>query len=140
MIWKRYIVTKLFIATGFLSLFATPQIPDKLIYKGDTLSVYHLYLPDELYIADTEHLFGDKQPYWITSCWRGYQATWEVIEDQLYVTDIYSCSYYKDSIKADLVLLFNKKVVDGKVKATWVTGNFISPQGEKFIDNPKYEK
>jgi len=52
---KKHIVTKLFIAIGFVGAFATPQIPDRLIYNGDTLSVY-LYLPNELYKADTAEI------------------------------------------------------------------------------------
>ena len=52
MIEKKYILTKFFIVIGFFEVFATPQIPDKLIYKGDTLSVF-LYLPNEFYKIDT---------------------------------------------------------------------------------------
>ena len=146
MIWKKYILTNLFVTIVFFGVFATPQIPDKLIYKGDTLSVY-LYLPDEFYKLDTVtidsfeyinqllnvNLFGDKKTCQTTACGREYEATWEIIENQLYLTGIYSCCYYEDSIKANLTSLFKGKIVDGKVKADWVTGNFISPKGKRLF-------
>jgi hypothetical protein len=152
MIWKKYILTKLFITIGILGAFATPQAPDKLIYKGDTLGVY-LKLPNEFYKCDTTiyeidtvpfesincllnvNLFGDKKTCWTTACGNGYWAGWEVIENQLYLTGIYSCCYYEDSIKADLTSLFKEKVIDGKVKADWVTGNFISLKGKRLFYN-----
>ena len=140
MIWKKQILTNLFIAIGIIGVFATPQIPDKLIYNGDTLSVY-LYLPNEFYKPDTVpigqyesiytvNLFGDKKTCISTACGREYQATWEILENQLYLTGIYSCCYYEDNIKADLTSLFKEKVINGKVKADWVTGNVFFQKGK----------
>lgn len=144
--WKKYLLTKLFITIGFFGAFSTPQIPDKLIYKGDTLRVY-INLPDEFWETETimfdsveyvnryisaVKLFGDKKVCEITSCYV-YYAAWEIIENQLYLTDIYSCCYYEDSIKADLTSLFKEKVIDGKVKADWVSGNLISDKGKRLI-------
>ena len=138
MILKKYILTNLFIVLGFFGMFATPQIPDRLIYNGDTLSVY-LYLPDEFYNTNqilTVNLFGDKKTCETTACGREYQATWEIIDKQLFLTGIYSCCYYEDNIKADLATLFKGKVIDGKVKADWVTTNTFFQAGKQiaFID------
>jgi Gram-negative bacterial tonB protein. len=147
MIWKKYILTKLFIVTGFVVAFATPQVPDILIYKGDTISVYMNLLPDEFYkfnttnISDFEYisrtlnvsLFGNKKTCEPTSCGDGYRAMWKIIENQLYLIGIYSCCYYKDSIKADLTSLFKERVIDGKIKADWITGNFTSLQGKRLL-------
>jgi len=138
MIWKKYILIKLFISIGFFGIYATPQIPDKLVYKGNILAVY-LYLPDEFYKSDTvsidkiyyinniliANLFGGKQTCTTTDCGRGYHATWKIIKKQLYLTGIYSCCYYEDSIKADLTSLFKEKVVGGKVKANWINSKNI---------------
>ena len=137
-----FILALLFSLQGF----ATPQRGDRLIYNGDTLRV-HFYLPDEFWESDTTKLdsvefinryisavklFGNKKLCNITSCY-AYYATWEILENQLYLTGIYSCCYYEDSIKADLNSLFKEKVIDGKVKADWVTGNFISPKGARIL-------
>jgi len=142
---KPFLTLTLTLAFSF-QVFATPQAPDRLIYKGDTLGVY-LHLPDEFYKLDTftinsveyvNHifavsLFGDKKTCNSTGCGREYIAKWEVVENQLYLTGIYSCCYYQDSIKADLTLLFKEKVIDGKVKADWITGDFISLKGKRLF-------
>ena len=147
MIWKKYILTKLFIVAGFVGALATPQSPDILVYKGDTISVYMSLLPDEFYKLDTVNigkfeyinrilnvnLFGNKETCYNTACGNEYQAMWEIIENQLYLIGIYSCCYHEDSIKADLTSLFKEQVIDGKIRADWVTGNFISHQGEILI-------
>ena len=147
MIWKKYILTKLFIVAGFVGAFATPQSPDILVYKGDTISVYMRLLPDEFYKFDTVNidnfeyvncilninLFGNKETCYNTACGSGYWAMWEIIENQLYLIDIYSCCHYEDSIKADLTSLFKEQVIDGKIKADWITGKFTSLQGKRLL-------
>ena len=147
MIWKKYILIILFIISGFVGVFATPQAPDILVYNGDTIGIYMSTLPDEFYKHDTvtfnsrEHinhilnvnLFGQENPDWTTGCWNGYRVMWEIIDKQLYLIGIYSCCYHEDSIKADLTSLFKEQVIDGKIRADWVTGNFISHQGEILI-------
>ena len=135
---KRYLLLNVFTFIWAVGLFATPQSPDKLIYNGDTISVYSLDLPIDFYNEDYTYsinLFGQEEPYSVTNCGRGYIATWEISDNQLYLTGICSCCYYKDSIKADLNILFKDKLNNGKVKADWITGNAFSPQGK----NIKYE-
>jgi len=147
MIWKKYLLAKLFIVTGFLGAIATPQAPTILVYNGDTIYVYLSLLPDEFYNIDTVtlgsskhinrilavNLFGDKKGCIPSSCWDGFQATWEIIENQLYLTGIYSCCYYNDSIKANLTLLFKEKVINGKVKADWISSDNIVRGGKEII-------
>ncbi|MBP1645499.1 MAG: hypothetical protein H6Q16_1074 [Bacteroidetes bacterium] len=129
-----------------IEVVATPQISDKLIYKGDTLNVY-FNLSEEFYKIDTVindtpiynysvlnvNLFGKKISCGTTACWRGYRSIWEIIDNQIYLIGIYSCCYYDDSIKADLNYLFKDKCINGKVKATWINGNFICGKGERLI-------
>jgi hypothetical protein len=124
----------LFIVIRITKIFATAQTPEELIYKGNTFFVY-LYLPDEFYKFDTVkinsskyinrilnvNLFGDKKSCNSTACGNGYLASWKIVNNQLYLTGIYSCCYEEDSIKADLKFLFKERVVNGKVKADWVT-------------------
>ena len=141
MIMKKYILTKIFIIFGFVATFATPQIPDKLVYNGNTFYTY-LSLPRECYkkvVGFLEsplkvNIFGTKKPCMSTACGNGYRATWEIIENQLYLTGIYSCCYYEDSIKADLSLLFKNKVKNGMVKADWVTTMLFVYGGKKIAD------
>jgi hypothetical protein len=116
-----------------LKTFGTAQFPDRLVYKGDTLSIFanpleHLYSDDSL----RPKFFGDNEGCVSTACWRGYQAEWIIIDGQLYLTGIFSCCFYEDKIKADLKILFGNKFIDGKVKAEWVSGHIIAPQGKQL--------
>ena len=148
MILRKNILITLFIILGFVRAFATPQIPDRLIYNGDTIYVV-LYLPDEFYGVSgglSVNLFDDKKvcggSTWVTNCGRGYVSRWEIVENQLYLTGIYSCCYYQDSVKADLTSLFKERVIAGKVKADWVTGNIPFQKGKiitRIYTEPFYE-
>ena len=132
-----------------MKMFGTAQIPDLIIYKGDTLSLYACPLgsyPNEELI-NPKKLFGSKGCFF-TACWRNYVATWEIIDDKLYLTEVrnacyptalrnagafYKAGVEKDSIGlefADLKLLFSDRYENGKVRADWVSGKLISPQGK----------
>jgi hypothetical protein len=116
-----------------IKTFGTAQIPDRLVYNGDTLSIFANPL-ELLYSGDSlrPKFFGDKEGCTSTVCWRGYQAEWIIIDGQLYLTGIFSCCFYEDKIKADLKTLFGKKFNGGKVKADWVSGNILAPQGKQL--------
>ncbi len=130
---KNYILVILILITSVSKAFATAQIPDILIYNGDTLSIFANPL-EQLHNIDTlrPKLFGNKKGCETTACWRGYQAEWTIIENQLFLKGIYSCCYHKDKIQADLKKLFGNKLIDGKVKADWVTADILSPQGKEL--------
>ena len=113
--------------------FGTAQIPDLLIYKGDTLYIYSNPLERYPNIDSLrDRLFGNKEGCLTTACWREYQAEWTVINDQLFLTNIYSCCYKDDHVKSNLKELFGDHFIDGKVEANWVTGNLLVSQG-KFL-------
>ena len=135
------IIILLILTISLTETFATSQIPDLLIYNGDTLSIFANPL-EQLYDNDSikPNFFGDKEGCISTACWRGYEAEWEIIDNDLYLIGIYSCCYYEDSIKANLKDLFGEKCVSGKVKANWFTGKIIVPQGKLlYYINMGYE-
>jgi hypothetical protein len=131
-----------------MNLFGTAQIPDLLIYKGDTFSLYSCPLnsfPDQDLIIP-KSLFGSSGCFY-TACWRNYVATWEIMNGELYLTKIRNACYptqmrgvgasYKGAIQkdsigsefADLKKLFPRKYINGKVKADWVNEKLYCPQG-----------
>lgn len=130
MIRKVFILTFL-LTVSLFKTFATSQIPDRLIYHGDTLSIFANPL-EQLFDNDSirPNFFGQNEGCESTACWRGYEAEWRIIDDSLYLTGIYSCCYYEDRIKADLKELFGVKFINGKVKADWFTADIIAPQGQ----------
>lgn len=132
-------------------IFATAQIPDILIYRGDTFSIYANPLssyPDQNIISP-KLLFESKGCFY-TACWRNYVATWEIIEDQLYLKQIRNACYPtrlsgvsasfkavvdKDSIGAeyaDLQKLFPNRFDGGRVFAHWVSFEIINPYGKQI--------
>lgn len=116
-----------------MQVLASEEVPDKLIFNNDTLALFAYPLEGFLkFDSLRERLFENKENYWISGCSRGYQAEWTIIDKQLYLTAIYSCSN-EDSIKSDLKLLFGEKFIDGKVKADWVTGNILSGYGNPIF-------
>lgn len=88
----------LIIAMFFISLnsFATEQVPDYIIWKGDTLPM--LTNPLESYFKVHNLKFRDLSSVgnFSTACWRGYVAYFEIKEGNLYVVDIINGDYNKD--------------------------------------------
>ena len=112
-------------------LFSTDQKPDILIIGKDTILLKNFPLeelgfpnrPFEFSLADLPEL----------DCLRGYQATWKVVEDKLFLVEI-----RKDDdpqVKIDVLKYFEEnnyspKVIDGQVFADWYTMDLTS-----FKDN-----
>jgi len=64
-----------------------------------------------------------------------YNAEWTVVNNELYLTNIYSCNDTKLEHKTDLAPLFNDglvKVKNGMVKAVWFTGNLWVATGKQI--------
>jgi len=139
----------LILTSLFEEAFGTAQIPDILIYKGDTLSLFDC--PLESYpskeLLTTKGLFGSRGCA-NTACWRNYIATWVIEDDKLYLIEIRNACYptelksvsvsykagaNKDSIGceyADLKTLFPGTYKNGRVLADWVNGPLYSPRGK----------
>jgi len=111
--------------------FATEQIPDILIWKNDTISLHSNPLGSYPKLDDL-NLFGDQNDGYSTACWRGYIAEWKIIDNSLYLSNIYSCdyAYSENKIKADLKKLFPKLYDNGNVLANWYSGELSVPNGK----------
>src|SRR5690606_1878978 len=115
---KHTVIVSLILAiTTSLSTYATEQAPDRLIINGDTLLLHALPLEQWRKKNDWERpLFPDSLNILSTGCWRRYIAYWEVINNRLYLTNIYNGDL---SAKVSLDSLFVDKVYDGRVYADW---------------------
>ena len=109
----------------------TAQIPDKIIYKGEK---YPLHTnPMEDYFAK----YPDKRPYSTvqsSALWRGYVATFEIIDNQLYLKDIEieigtndEQENYRSSRKSVINEVFPNQET---VKVDWMTGSLVLPSGK----------
>lgn len=129
---KKTIAFILIMITNVLITIATPQRGD-IVHWND--SIYRVRpFPLDLLWEDveltSEFLFGIEEKGYSTECGRGYQAEWEIIDNELYLIAIYSCNYYEDSLKADLFRLFPEKCKNGIVKADWVRDDFWLTKGK----------
>lgn len=139
----RQVIYRIWIVISLLltgqNLNASPQMPDYLIYKGDTLPVYNLILEkylEKINQTDQGDLFGLKFREGASlNCWRGYQAIYKIENDSLFLSDIIDCGELrykktidKDESKKRITNIFNGKIRNGKVFLNWYSGNFSLPK------------
>jgi hypothetical protein len=107
----------------------TAQYPDKIKYDGIEYSLNTN--PLEPYFEKNP----EKRPQWYsTALYRGYVGHFEIIENQLFVTDITIPRHYTDSdgkSKTKSISIYKQIFPDGeKVKIDWYSGILILPYGE----------
>lgn len=122
-------------------IIASPQLPDYIIFKNDTIPTYNLLL--EIYLEKTNpeknKLFGlsfrsttDKFGMdFSVNCWRGYQAIYKIENDSLFLSGIIEChtikSFDKKQSNDNLKLVFGDKVSNQKVFIDWFSGEISFP-------------
>ncbi len=131
-----------FVFSLFVSvqLFATPQIPDKIIYKGKEYDLHSIY-PLESYFKK----YPDKNPGRLgkdpdcfissTGLHRGYVATFEVVNNQLFLKDIQVMTCGKEGQSHGWRSAMKEAFPDEKtVRVNWSTGIFVLPYGKSTPD------
>ncbi len=122
------IILTLFLA---VKIFATAQYPDKIIYIGKEYDLHSN--PLEEYFEKNP----DKRPeggIMSTALWRGYVATFEVKDSQLYLKDI-EIQYHDTTSKESYPYKWKSvisEVFPGQkvVKINWLTGLLAIPHGK----------
>ena len=127
---------KIFITTVLsvllcLTTFATAQYPDKIIFNGKEYSLHSN--PMETYFKYNP----DKRPkggVTSTALWRGYVATFEVRDSQLFVKDIQieywdttNSKSHDPKWKSVLTEVFGEQK---NIKVDWLTGLLVLPYGK----------
>jgi hypothetical protein len=138
---KSYILIILAFVT--LKAQASPQMPDILIFGKDTIGIYNLILEQYLHKLDTT---SSNQLFGLTfregasfSCWRGYQAIYQIYNDSLFLTDIITCgelgSGKIDKIQSSnkIKTIFGNKFQDGKVYIDWFYGDIKFPLSQDIL-------
>lgn len=138
-IMNKILFTILLLILFTSGVFATAQEPDLLIYNGKTYSLFSNPL-ESFYEKDESKRpkFRVKPNVSSSANWRGYVATWRIIDNKLYLTEINSW-FCSSSIKTKngcrrvtLQELFGKKIVGNKVFASWVSDDLRVPDGEQL--------
>jgi len=118
---------------------ATGQAPDVLIYDNKIYDLFSNPL-ESFYKSEKERPVFRISPDALssTSNWRGYVAYWEIQDDTLYLRGIDSwiCTFQEyikhQCKKADLKVLFGDKCINGKVEASWYSGELRIPDGKQL--------
>ncbi|MDD3771339.1 MAG: hypothetical protein PHC38_01625 [Weeksellaceae bacterium] len=124
-------------------LFASPQMPDYVIYGKDTIATYNLILEQYLQRQDTvktEQLFGLAFRNGASfNCWRGYQAIYKIENDSLFLVDIINCGELRNG-KIDkaqsserIKSIFGDKFKNEKVLIDWFDGYINFPLTNKVL-------
>ena len=132
---KKYIIIIMLLVFGFY-LFATEQISDRLIYNGRTYSLFEGTM--ELYFFE----YPEKRPQnFHSALYRGYIATFEIIQNELWVVDI---EKYDSEITHNrgtpTYVSFAHECFDGKdrMKVDWFSGLLFLPQRKYFSNLFEY--
>ncbi|WP_051697793.1 hypothetical protein [Prevotella sp. 10(H)] len=113
---KRILNILFLLVIGCIYVYSTPQEPDILIYNGKKYYLNNFYL--EEFFADNPEKRPNFESRW-TSLWRGYVATFEIENNELFLTKIEIDVYLEDAKKN----ILNEVFPDSKkVKLDWFTG------------------
>jgi len=137
-LYTKILLVNLLIFT-FNNLIASPQLPDYIIYKNDTIATYNLLV--EKYLQkknpNEDKLFGLSFRNSLDglgaslNCWRGYQAIYKIENDSLFLTALIDCHTIKnvdrEKSKKNINLLFGNNVKNDKVFIDWFDGNISFP-------------
>lgn len=124
----------LLLLTATFSVQGTAQIPDKLVFQG---VIYDLQTnPLEPYFK--AHPRKRPQPILpMTALWRGYVATFEFRNNQLFLVDVETLrvtpvKHKGDPFRTVMISVFHT-IFPGKkaVKADWFSGILVCPAGER---------
>jgi len=124
---KKHIILIILFIQGIF-VFATVQLPDVLIYNGRQYMIWEE--PMEYYFNQ----FPEKRPQWrSTNLWRCYIATFEIIQNELWVIDI------KDSNNVSII----NDVLNGndRMKIDWyngIIGLFIDNRHDRRVGSYAY--
>jgi hypothetical protein len=124
----KKLVLILFIFLLSSKAFATAQIPDYLIYKGETFPLFSN--PLESYFRNNsrpDNIFV----YSCTACWRGYVATWKIENGSLHLVKLVEGTCSSDAKEIDVSIIFPKKKTP--IEATWFSGTIKIPQGKELL-------
>lgn len=129
---KTIFILILFFLFTAAKVLATAQYPDKIVYNGKEYDLHTTPLKP----------FFEKNPdrkptveMMSTALWRGYIATFEIDENQLFLKDIQVMAYSANREDPPEKVHWKsvmEEVFPGKdrVKADWMTGLLVLPYGE----------
>jgi len=113
------------------AVFATAQAPEKLIYQGKEYSLQTH--PLAKYFEKHPEKKPDTGGMWNTALSRGYVATFEIKNKELFLKDIHADKYSKEKNQWEWKSVL-AEVLDGKpeMKIDWFSGVLRIPEGKRI--------
>lgn len=111
---------------------ATAQVPDFIVLDGQKERLHTN--PLAAYLADHPGVLP-KSDSMSTANWRGYVATWQVVDDRL-LLDKVEVRFSNPDTSEDAPGTINRNVISslfpegGEIMATWYSGALVIPRGE----------
>jgi hypothetical protein len=129
---KVKVISALFALLIFsIQIYATAQYPDKIIYNGKEYDLHSNPMEDYF------EKFPDKKPkteIMSSGLWRGYVATFEIVENKLFLKDIQIMVSKKTADKSfeiDWKSVLKEVVQEkDKLKIDWFSGLLVVPHGK----------
>jgi hypothetical protein len=123
-----------FLFFSSIDIFATAQYPDKIIIKGEEKFLFSN--PLESYFEDNPDKRPQREDMIVSSAlWRGYVATFEITNNELYVIDV-EIQISHDSIEKHnfkLISVYNEVFLNSEpTKVDWLNGLLVIPYGEQI--------
>ena len=105
---------------------ATEQRPDLLIINKDTF--YLKSFPFNDIIKHFPFTYYDKYTFPHTGCWRGYIATWKIIDNKLFLLEVKKADRTEE--KLDILKYFESinytpVLIDGLIMADWYSDTLV---------------
>lgn len=105
---------------------ATEQRPDLLIINNDT--IYLKSFPFGCIIKDEPFIYNNGYPFPHTGCWRGYIATWKIIDNKLFLLEVKKADRTEE--KLNLLKYFESinytpVLINGLIMADWYSDTLI---------------
>jgi hypothetical protein len=127
----KFLISIVLSSFFYLTTFATAQYPDRILFDGKEYSLHSN--PLESYFEKNP----DKRPnggVMSTALWRGYVATFEVRDSQLFVKDI-QIQYWDTTDKKNHDTKWKSVMTEvfpdqKNLKVDWLTGLLVLPFGE----------
>jgi len=102
---------------------ATAQFPDVLIYKGKSQPLFTN--PLESYFTPENRRPAGVFRFSCTAVWRGYVATWKIVDSQLYLVKLVAGTCGQNPPEIPLSIVFPAE--DAPIKANWFSGKLRIP-------------
>lgn len=140
---RKVLLLIAFIFFSIINLKATEQVSDLLIIKNDTFFLKTFPLEKlliEKRIKKRPFKYNNDYGFPHTGCYRGYIATWKVIDDKLFLLKVEKEDDTNETL--DLSDYFKSigytpNLIDGFVQADWYSDTLISYDFFMYYYNPK---